>query len=167
MTDDSDLRVAGLIVIGPDHAPDFWRRSERREEILVDASGAHGLRRPPCGETELHLLICTHILERFAPALDVVEIGVAGADDFGGNLEVWIGGEEIDELTRITIGERPDQHGVYHAEDGCAGSNTQTQREHRGDGESRASAKCTQPVAKVLHELFKPWQSRARAVGLA
>ncbi len=166
VADEDGLRVGRLLFFRGKRASQFRTRLQGGEEILVDTRAADAVRGSLLGNAELRLFEVAHVCVGIGLTLEVVEVAIAGTDDFGRNLEAGIGREEIDQLPGIAVRQGSDEHGVHEAEDGCAGADAEGQCEYGGEGEGGAFAQGAQAVAEVLEGLFDPQEGALIAMGL-
>ena len=158
MADDDDFFVARLVVVGSDGSAEFRSGLESSKEIAIDSGRADAFCRALRSQTQDRLTEGGHILKRVTFLLQVVEVGVSGAEDFDWQFELRIGRVEIDQPARISVRQGADEHRIHQAEDGRACADAEGKREYRGYGEAGALAQCAQAIAQVLHGLFDPQQ---------
>ena len=66
-----------------------------------------------------------------------------------------------DDLVRILVRQRPEQHRLHEREDGGVGANAERQRAYRGDGEDgrlSQQADGVPQVGKEIHGALDGWQ---------
>src|ERR1700733_8416403 len=97
VADDGDFFVAQLVVAGPYLPAKFRRGLKGSKEIAIDARRADAFRRALRSQTEDGLSEGCQILKGVAFLLQVVEVGVGGAEDFEWHVELRIGRVKIDE----------------------------------------------------------------------
>ena len=158
VADDGDFFVPQLVVAATYLPAKLRSGLKGAKEIAIDARRADAFRRALRSQTEDGLSEDGHVLKGMTVTLEVVEIGVGGAEDFDWQVELPIGRVEIDEPARISVRQGADEHRIHQAEDRRACADAEGKREYRGYGESWALAQGAQAIAQVLHGLFDPQQ---------
>ena len=82
MADDGDFFVAQLVVVGTYLPAKFRSGLKGSKEIAIDARRADAFCRALRSQTEDRLIEGGHVLKGVALVLEVVEVGVGGAEDF-------------------------------------------------------------------------------------
>src|SRR6266851_2542162 len=148
VADDGDSFVPQLVVVGTDLPAKFRSGLKGSKEVAIHPRRADAFRRARRSQAQNGLIEDGHVLKGMTVALEVIEIGVSGAEGFHGKFEPQIGRVEIDELARIPVRQGTDEHRIYKAEDGRARADAEGKRKDRGYGEAGALAQCAQPIAQ-------------------
>ena len=70
-----------------------------------------------------------------------------------------------DDLVRILIRQRPEQHRLHEREDGGVGANAERQRAYRGDGEDGRLSQQAEGVPQVGKEIHGAFGRECGLVG--
>jgi hypothetical protein len=88
-------------------------------------------RRAQAHNREIDLRKCAQLLNGFQARAQVFNLGHRECRVH--LLQAWRALTDVEQPVFIAIGERAQQHGAHHAEDGGIGANSQSQREGNGD----------------------------------
>jgi hypothetical protein len=150
MADDGAAMAAGGFLVCQEPAAERRLHAERREEIRGHAEALHPLRLVPANQVHVPPGERRHALNAVALALPVEEIrrrhrfaavlGIAGTV-----------GQQQDPV-HLREGERPDDQGVDHRQDGGVRTEPERERQHDQAGKPGALQVCSQRIFHVEAE---------------
>jgi hypothetical protein len=140
---DEDAAAAFLVFRGKERAAEGGPGAEHGEEVRRSAHAEEDLRFAETGEIGPGRLGDGHVGERVDLLLPDAEIWEIGVEDRRGLRELRHDLVHEVELSRVGIGERPEQGAVHDREDGRVGADAESERENGDGGESGALAQTT------------------------
>jgi hypothetical protein len=147
MAEDDHRVRAATVLFGEEDTPLLRARPEHREDFLADGHDGDALGSVVGG---LGLVVP----EDAAGGFEDVEtaVGVGGVV-LGGAAGKVVPGELVpdhDEAAGVGVGERAQEEGVHHAEDGGIRADAEGEGQHGGDGEAGGAEETSNRVSKVV-----------------
>ena len=146
--DDDGVALRHFVLFRAEGSAEGRAHSQQVEVGLGDELRGDALGLIDAGERHGAGIECGHGFEGAAlgAPIEVIGIGCAAALDFGA-LHV---APEFHQARRFGIGQRAQNDGIDHAEDGGVGADAEGQRERGDDGEAGTLAQGARGVAQIL-----------------
>ena len=136
-------------------------RSEKSSGVTTDVFTMEGS--PRGRQRELVLLRSRHLAEGAGLLAQLGEVRIRPTRSRDALL--WLRLEHIEQLLRMVVRQRLQQHGIDDAEDGSVRADAESEGEHGDGGEAGILAQHAQSEARVLHEGLDRGQALQLAVG--
>jgi hypothetical protein len=145
---DEDRRCACLVFPRTERAPEDRLHAEDVEEVRRDHTRLHPSRLVLAEQDERHRVVVGDSCEArcLRPVVDDLGVREPRVRDFGQCQRL----SEIEQLLAPLVRQRSKEHAVDDAEDRRVRANAQSERDDRGDGESRTLAKRANREPQIL-----------------
>jgi hypothetical protein len=156
MTDDSDLVMAGLHLVGRKKTAHERLYAEHRQQIDGSLNSSDALRPITFGNVESRPTVVAHPLENLRLLCDVGHVGCGHA-----RLHVAISRlvpplPEPHQLLRAWVGQGAKDDRIHEAENGGVSADTERQREDCDGGKTRAAHDLAEAEAKITAQVLDP-----------
>ena len=158
---DHDLIPSGLVFFRQKRAAQHWLGVKHGEQVVSDVDAGHHLGILAAGNIEQPEAVGRHVFEGPVLLAPVLEVRIG--DPVAPPVCPRVRGPEANQVIRVRIGQRPQQHCVDDTVDRGVRSNSERKRQNDSNCEARVPDEGPQAVTDIALKIIEP-QDTARFV---